>query len=261
MIRRILLSIVAFLLAAPSFAVEIGVSLQRHPSGGVDAASAEVVAVSAGDVTKKIRSSLPGKLDLPAGEWFLEVHAGDDWSETRLITVRDNQPQTVELSSYRAARLEARAALPGGKPPVEMKVSFQRARLGDEDTPVEGSVACDIARGVATCRLPAGELDLSFRVIGYASRFRWGVKLSPGATFDSGSIGFVPGSTLSGRVEVPKGHEAQIDRVAIVARPVSPPGSKSKSAAPMPPRSQPSPTRAASSPSICRPVNSRCRLR
>ncbi len=211
--------------AAPTFAAEITVALKSHdPHAGHESAGT-VVAVSAVDPNKSITASLPGKLELPSGEWFLTPRVGNDWSETRAIRVVDGKSQAVELDSYPATLLTARVSLPDGKVPAQLKVYFQRANVDDETVPAEGNSNCEVNKDSALCRLPAGELDLSFRVTGFVSRFRWGIQLTKDVPFDAGTIAFRPGSTLTGRVEIPKGPAAKVEQVNVTVRPVPPPGS------------------------------------
>jgi len=45
--------------------------------------------------------------------------------------------------------------------------------------------------------------------------------LTPRNTFDAGALHFTPGSTLSGRVEVPRDREARLERVNVVVKPAA----------------------------------------
>jgi hypothetical protein len=200
-------------------AAEVSIHLDRHAAAG--AASGTLTARSASDSSRSLTFALPAaSISLPAGDWFLATHIDGDWSEPRLITVRD-EPQNIVLNGYPLARVTALVSVTSGREPKELQAYFHRVSLDDVLSPSEGNVTCGIEKKIATCELPAGEYDLAFRVSGFVSRYRWNAKLAPGAALDAGALEFVPGSTLSGRVEVPRDCEARLDRVNVVVRPAT----------------------------------------
>ena len=204
--------------------VEIAIHLHRHGISPGAKLTGSVSAQSVVDSSRPLAFGLPAKsISLPPGDWFLSAHIDGEWSEPRLVTVRDAS-LTADLNTYPLARVTARVTLDSGKEAHELQAYFHRVLLEDANTPAEGSVACDVARGIATCQLPAGTLDLAFRITGYVSRYRWNTALSPRANFDAGALHFVPGSTLSGRVEIPLRREARLDRVNVVVKPTVFPG-------------------------------------
>ncbi len=221
---RILAFMICLASAAQLVAAEVTVQVKRHGDGAAEAVSGNVLAKSALDPEKSLTAPLPGSLTLPAGDWFLTPRIGDDWGEAEAISVT-SEPKTVVLNSYPSTRLSAKVKLPNGKMAHELKVYFQRSDAEDLDVPAGGDVSCELVKNDATCRVPAGQLDLTFRVPGFVSRYRWDAKLQKGKPFDAGVLEFVAGSTLSGRVEVPKSREVKLEQAVVVVRPVSPAGS------------------------------------
>gem|GEM_PF-1716868 len=205
-------------------AAEIAIHLHRHGATTGAKVTGTITAQSVVDPSRPLVFELPAEsISLPPGDWFLSARIDGDWSEPRLVTVRD-EVQAADLNTYPLARVTARVSLDSGKEAHELQTYFHRVSLEDTNTPSEGSVACDVVKGMATCQLPAGTLDLAFRITGFASRYRWNAALAPHATFDAGALHFVPGSTLSGRVEIPQRREARLDRVNIIVKPAIFPG-------------------------------------
>lgn len=217
------LGIAAVLLAAipgqQLRAADVVIHVHRHEQGATTPLTGTVTAQSVVDPSRVLTFPLPAAaISLTPGDWFLSAHIAGDWSEVRLVSIHDT-PQTADLNTFPLALMTARITLDIGKEPRELRAYFQRVSLEDLDSPQEGDVVCDVAKGKAICQLPAGELDLAFRIPGYVSRYLWNAKLAPRGTLDAGSFHFVAGSTLSGRVELPRGSEAQLDQVTVVAAP------------------------------------------
>ncbi|MEA2336338.1 MAG: hypothetical protein QOE82_345 [Thermoanaerobaculia bacterium] len=197
-------------MTAPLWAAEVSIRVDRHGANG--GFKGTVVAQSANDSSRSLTFALPAaSISLPPGDWFLTPHSDGDWSEPRLVIV-SAESQSVVLNSYPLARVTARVSVASGKDPKELQAYFHRVSLEDVTSPPEGNVTCGIEKKIAICELPAGEYDLAFRVPGFVSRYRWNAKLAPRATLDAGALQFVPGSTLSGRVEVPRDRDARLDR-------------------------------------------------
>jgi hypothetical protein len=216
------IGIVVLAVTTPLRAADVAIHLRRHgpvaPAAGVSGA---VAAQSVADATKTLSFALPAAaVSLPAGDWYLSAHVGGDWSEPRLVSVHDS-PLTADLDTFPLARVNARVLLATGKEAHELRAYFHRVSLEDLDLPLEGNVACELAKGVATCELPAGEFDLTFRIPGYVSRYVWSAALPPHGVLDAGTLRFPAGSTFSGRVEVAARRDAPLDRVTVVVRPAA----------------------------------------
>jgi len=216
------------LTAAPLGAATIAIHVVRH--GAVSGVKAEG-SIAAQDFKDSHHVlEFPARaesISLPPGDWLLTAHFDGDWSEQRLISVRDT-PQVAELHTYPLARLTARVTLPSGKEPHEVQAYFHRVSMADLNSPAEASVRCAVVKGMAGCELPAGEFDLAFRISGYVSRFRWNASLTTKTPFDAGVLHFVEGSTLTGRVEIPDRRpdrlNERLDLVTVTLQPAAIPG-------------------------------------
>jgi hypothetical protein len=220
--------VVASIATTPLGAALINVHVYRHGANSDTRIMGTLTAQSVSDSRQSLEFPLPAEsISLPSGDWFLSVHIEGDWGEQRLVSVRD-VPQTAELHTYPLALLTARVALPSGKEPHELQAYFHRVSIENLSSPAEGSVTCQVAKGMANCQLPTGDLDLAFRIPGYVSRYRWNASLKPRTTFDAGLLRFVEGSTLSGRVEIvgrrPDPSNARLDLVTVVVQPAAVPG-------------------------------------
>jgi hypothetical protein len=212
----------------PLAAAVVDVHLYRHGTNPGAKLTGTLTAQSVSDARQVLEFSLPAEsISLPSGDWFLTAQIKGDWGERRLVSVRD-ATQTAELHTYPLALLTARVALPSGKEPHELQAYFHRVSMENFSAPAEGSVSCRIAKGIASCQLPAGDLDLAFRIPGYVSRYRWNASLTNKAAFDAGTLRFVEGSTLSGRVEIPGRRDERsndrLDLVTVVVQPAAVPG-------------------------------------
>lgn len=208
-------------------AADIAIHINRHrPKASSKIVIGTIVVHSVIDASVPARefAGRDASISLEPGDWFLSAHYADDWSEDRLIAVR-NEPQTVALDTYPLAQLTVKITLADGRAPREMRVWFHRVRIEDLNSPPEGNVSCPVLKGVATCGLPAGEYDLAFRIPGYVTRYRWNTPMvANGKILDAGALRFATGATLSGRIEVPHSREARLDRVSVVVEPAAFPG-------------------------------------
>jgi hypothetical protein len=226
-IRRLLLGFAIVLVSmamGPLNAAVVTVHVHRHGAVSELKVAGRITAQSIGEPHQTLEFPLPAEsISLPAGDWFLSAHIDGDWSEPRLVSVRDAS-QVADLHNYPLARLTAHLSLPSGKTPHELRAYFHSVSLENVTAPSEGSVDCQVAKGLATCQLPAGEFDLSFRIPGYVSRYRWNVALTNKSPFDAGMLTFASGSTLSGRVAIPQRRDARLDLVTVVVKPAAVPG-------------------------------------
>jgi hypothetical protein len=223
-VRQALLAFALVFLVSAKYVLGSVLPINLHRHGASGASSGTLTAQNVVDPDRTLTFSLPASsIALAPGDWFLSAHLDGDWSEPRLVSVTGDA-QAIDLDTFPLAKLTARVALKSGKVPRAMKVYFQRVSAGDLAAPAEGNVTCEIAKGVASCGLPAGDFDLVFRIPGYVSRYRWNTSLKPQTQFDAGTLLFVTGSTLSGRVEGPQGRDVRLDRVDVVVRPAAIPG-------------------------------------
>ena len=197
---------------------DVTLTLQRAHQGGPDGAPAPseealVVVISQaddGDAAKVVQTKLPGTahLQLPQGSlWRVEVQSKVYWAApVAVLAGPDTPPPPVEL--YLAGELTGRlSALPRGAGPSllppELEVSFQPVDPVSRLVPgPEGTSRCPLAEdGRWTCQLPAGTYDLRLHAEGFASTFRWQVRVAAGGSEDLGTLPIVPGSALFGFIE------------------------------------------------------------
>jgi hypothetical protein len=225
--RRSLAFFVLLLLAPiakQAEAVEVAVHLRRGGQSSQPAFTGLLIAESASESGPRLTIPLPvDSITLTPGDWFVSARIEGEWSERRLVSVHED-PQSVELQTVPLAQLTARVSVASGKEPHELKTSFQRVSIEGERVPLEGNVVCAVEDGVATCNLPAGHLDLAFHIPGFVSRYRWNAALTSRAVLDAGTLHFVPGSTLSGRVEVSQHRGVRLDRASVIVKPSLRPG-------------------------------------
>jgi hypothetical protein len=210
-------------------AADIAVHINRHRPNTTtsQAVIGTIVAHSVNDsVPPREFAGRDGSISLPPGDWFLSARFADDWSEDRLVTVGGGaEQQTIELDTYPLARLAARVTLADGRTPRELRAYFHRVQIAAVNAPPEGNVSCTVSKGAATCALPAGDYDVAFRIHGYATRYCWNKLLAAdGRAVDVGTLRFVPGATLSGRVEVAQPRKALLDHVSVSVQPAAIPG-------------------------------------
>src|SRR5947207_1209134 len=104
MFQRVLCAVFALASAASMSAAEVTVQVQRHRARAEAQVAGKVTAQNATDPVKSLVFDIPGKLNLPNGEWFVTAQISGDWGEPRLVSVTD-QPQIIELNTYPLARL------------------------------------------------------------------------------------------------------------------------------------------------------------
>ncbi|HVF62121.1 MAG TPA: carboxypeptidase-like regulatory domain-containing protein [Thermoanaerobaculia bacterium] len=90
---------------------------------------------------------------------------------------------------------------------VELEVRFQPApgQKKSAAMPPESAEPCSLAEGAFRCALPAGRLDLRFRVPGFAAVYRWDANVPPGGALELGSVRLHPGASVVGWVEAEDG--------------------------------------------------------
>jgi len=183
--------------------VAVGVLTQDGPlTGAVEIALTAKAPDGHGEPITNRFTCVSGKpcelqIELPSLDWALEAEAAGYWSEAVTLN-REAKRAVVKL--WTAAELKGRATFPQKTQGSEVLVRFGPDH--GESGP-SGSTTCPIADGAWDCTLPAGSLDLSIRVRGHISHYFWSQTLQRAKSLDLGTLEFLPGASLVGRVSSP----------------------------------------------------------
>jgi len=202
--------------ALPLQAIELSVTSAAAPVMEPVQASARRVD---GGVTVPIRLSAdaPTRVELPPGLWELAIDSPRFWSA----------PVYLPASAAEATvKLWPRATVTGHVSPrspasATLVVRFAARNAKGEVAEPSGTIDCAFRDRAWSCALPASELDLQFGLTGYATEFRWGVKVPAGSVTDAGTLDFAPGSALSGTVEVQKHVRADLTAAEVSLSPAN----------------------------------------
>lgn len=178
-------------------------------------------------IRREIASAAGSAFFRPQGPppWRVHVQAPRVWSLPTLV--EEATGQSVEIDLYPSRRLEARISLPGdGELPESATVRLQPATPGSGRFETV-TLVCPVGEdGELDCVVPAlSGLDIRVRVPGFASRFFWDADLTAGAVETPHSLGtlrLVPGGSVVGTVEVPRGVEMEGVTVRLEPAPGSP---------------------------------------
>lgn len=134
-------------------------------------------------------------VDLGEGTWEITTPLEDFWAAPVFVT----GPEAVTLQLW--PRGSIRGTTGTGTPASgDLMISFASSRPSDDKTGPTGSTICPILAREWNCSLPASDLDLRFNLTGFATEFRWGVKITE--SVDIGKLDFTPGSSVFGKVEL-----------------------------------------------------------
>jgi hypothetical protein len=137
-----------------------------------------------------------GDITLAPGAWELEVTTPGLWSAPIAVDVKDGAPTATSLQLFTAGQIEAEVPAIASAP--DARLHLQPAP--DAKSLPATSVACPIREHKLACRVPAGVLDVSLRVPGYVSLFRWSLDVKPNAPTSLGKLALQRGSSLTGIV-------------------------------------------------------------
>lgn len=154
---------------------------------------------------------VPGRLELEGreGTYLAELRVPGLWLAPQIITIRDGA--TVDLAARPAGALVGTAGPAGG--PIAIRFS------DTADPSFTGQTACSTDGESFRCELPAGTFDLRIGRDGYVPHYRWQVPVQAGKNEVLGAFVFVPGASISGRLEIEEGGE--LGDVQIALAPVS----------------------------------------
>ncbi|HYH06441.1 MAG TPA: carboxypeptidase-like regulatory domain-containing protein [Thermoanaerobaculia bacterium] len=189
----LLAALVAPALSVAAFSVRVSAPPELRLPERVEASVRRVDGDAAAPRTVLLSTTTSTLLDAGAGTWEIAVNAPDVWAEP----VYSSNGQDVTLALW--PRGTIRGTVRGEKASAaDLIVEFAPA---SSDVPgPSGKTTCTSEAQRWTCSLPAGTHDLRFRRTGFATEFRWDVKVPAGGAAVVGALQFTPGSSLSGRV-------------------------------------------------------------
>jgi hypothetical protein len=194
----------AILAAAPLYANEVSIAFSQPSSSRVTVELRHVSRVAdlaaAPAVLRETTMNMPLTVDLLPGTWALDVRGGDTWHAQQTFNVAADHT-VVTANVWPAAIVHGRLDVEGMKDNVELRATF--APADDAPAPV-GTVDCKVDKQTFGCRLPATAIDVRLRVRGYVTKFFWNQQLETKKTVDAGTLHFVRGAVLLGRVEISK---------------------------------------------------------
>lgn len=127
------------------------------------------------------------------GTWEIAVKSPTFWA----APVYGSRSDAVTLRLWPMGSISGKLS---GRPPASGDLLVSFAPAGEASGP-SGVILCPFTGADWRCALPAaGELDLRFNLTGFATEFRWAVKVDDAV--DIGALQLTPGSSVSGRVRV-----------------------------------------------------------
>jgi hypothetical protein len=160
----------------------------------------------------------PLSLDLPTGNWRLDVDDSSVWHTTQFFRVDPAAGEEIAVSIWPRSLLAGRIAHDAKAEPKEMLVRFESGG-GPEAATVSGQLRCPIDNGRFVCHMPAGTYRLRMRPKGFVAQYVPEAKLAAGATLDVGTLHFREGQSIAGLVELPRHSSSNITAVRVSAIP------------------------------------------
>jgi hypothetical protein len=145
---------------------------------------------------------LPGTADLPLGKGLWEVRVIDEHLWAAPVFTRNEDAVTVTLWPTIPLRGTAKRA-------TTLRAGFRSLDAGG----ATGEVDCIVKEDSWVCAIPIGKYDLRFSASGSAPEFRFSVTVEGDPK--SLALNFVPGASLSGRVEAARGVKLPADEVIV----------------------------------------------
>lgn len=139
----------------------------------------------------------PTDVNLIDGTWEITVTSPGLWAAPVYAT----RSQAVTLQVWPRGVI---AGTLGGKSPAsgDLVVSFVPTQSTENEVRPAGTTMCGVLNREWSCLLPAGEHDLRFSLTGFATEFRWGVKVGDETAVAIGQLNLTPGSSVFGKVQL-----------------------------------------------------------
>lgn len=163
----------------------------------------------------------PGQktVDLETGPWSFDLKVKGFWTKPQLILIEEGKNR-VDFTLWPVGTLQARLTATGNEElPRQLVAYFDPAPdIAPSTAAPEGAIACPTSEPLWTCEVPAGQLDLRLAADGYISLYRWGVAVTPGNSYDLGTLPLRRGTAVVGWVETETGATAEGIRVILRPR-------------------------------------------
>jgi hypothetical protein len=131
------------------------------------------------------------------GTWEITTNSNGFWSAPVYASGADVVTLPLWPRGWISGKLGSRTP-----PSGQLVVKFAPPEQSDQREPA-GTVLCAFVDRQWSCELPAaGSLDLRFTLTGFATEFRWGVRVDGGTPASIGILDFTPGSSVSGKVQL-----------------------------------------------------------
>jgi len=209
----------AVLAAAPLFANEVSIAFSQASNSRVTvelrhvSRIADLAAPPA--VVRETSLNTPLPVELAPGTWALDVRGRDTWHAQQTFNVAADRT-TVTAKVWPAALVHGRLDVDGMKDDVKLRATF--APPDGASAPM-GTVDCTVGKQSFECRLPATALDVRLRIRDYVTKFLWNQQLEKKTTVDTGTLHFVRGAVLLGRVEIARDVHVAPETVHVSASP------------------------------------------
>lgn len=154
----------------------------------------------------------PTEVDLSDGTWEITVTSPGLWAAPVYAT----GSQAVTLQVWPRGVITGTL---GGKSPAsgDLVVNFVPTQSTENEVRPAGTTMCGFLNREWSCLLPTGEHDLRFSLTGFATEFRWGVKVGEETAVALGQLDFTPGSSVFGKVQLRNVAMSEILRSAEVS--------------------------------------------
>jgi len=199
-------------------AVPVHVAFRTHEPRPLRVALNFESATGAGRLAVEQEASAGGAdVQLAPGHWCVSPNPELAWFPDRCFDVAEAAGNEVALDVWPSGVILGAVATSDEKhAPAAITVSFEGR--GSDSTSIDGSVECAISADTHAfrCFAPAGALNARFHARHFISHYRFGILLDPVKEYSVGTLQLIEGSSISGRVEVPRDVKKLSDVVVTV---------------------------------------------
>lgn len=195
-------------------AVELRVHSELHGApAATNAAKLRFQSLSTQQIVEVMLPLEGGSIDIPAGQWSLDVDNPEWWHARQYLRVPET-PVEVVMPLWRSAFVQGGAALRDGSIPKNVTVRF-----ASSPEPLQGESTCPVVEKRFRCRIAAGLLDMRLRSRGCIAHYYWGSSVAPGAALDLGQMVFDRGAAITGSVRIGRGLRTPLPALRVRAAP------------------------------------------
>ena len=216
-------SFVLFLLSTTTFSQSSGleklVVRAKIPNAETDGAVAAILLIEpqrplsdrpntaqSADQTTRLEVQIPGTIEVPrslSGTFRLQLKSQGYWARDLVVDGSDQESQ-ISIRVFATAELHMKLRVTGKSSiPQTVDASFapvpKYVRPTGKEVP-EGLVTCPVIEMVATCEIPAGDIDLRVETVGAAPIYQWGLSLEPHKSYNLQDFELVAGGSIAGFV-------------------------------------------------------------